>query len=249
MADIMAVPPSSETSSLLVESAQSSQAINASSADSIPVALKARFKKRAAATGEVFQNWQIRVHRSLSWLKRAAEFRDDQPEAQFLYLWISLNSLYSRWNATTNQPDADGASRAAFLRQICEVDKRAFADLLKRSRGLARKLLQNPYLSATFWRDPENPKAKGWATQDASFYDRNLKEGHVCRVLEQAVDRLFVLRGQIVHGASTGGSRLNRSSLNYALKFLQVFVPLVVQVVIDNGANDEWPDLCYQPVR
>lgn len=212
-------------------------------------ALKSRFKARASATGGVFQNWQIRVHRSISWLKRAAEFGvEAQPEARFLYLWIALNALYSRWNAEKNMPDADGASRSSFFRRTCEMDEPTFAALLQRHRALARKILENPYIAFNFWRDPEHPKAKGWAAEDANYLERNLKNREHCKVVEQVMDRLFVLRGQIVHGASTGGSKLNRASLTAALKFLEVFVPLVVHVVIEHGANDDWPELCYRPV-
>lgn len=35
--------------------------------------LRARYKEIQAQTKGQFQNWQIRVHRSLSWLKRAGE--------------------------------------------------------------------------------------------------------------------------------------------------------------------------------
>lgn len=171
-----------------------------------------------------------------------------QPEARFLYLWIALNALYSRWNAEKNQPDGDGPSRTAFFRQACRMDDRLFAALLHRHRGLAKKILQNPYIAASFWRDPEHPKAKGWATEDANYLDRNLKDFEHTKVLEQVMDRLFVLRGQIVHGASTGGSKLNRSSLSTAMKFLEIFVPVIVHVVIEHGASDDWAELCYRPV-
>ena len=36
--------------------------------------------------------------------------------------------------------------------------------------------------------------------------------------MEQVMDRLFTLRGQIIHGASSGGSRLNRKSLDDCLR-------------------------------
>ena len=84
-------------------------------------------------------------------------------------------------------------------------------------RGLVKRILCDPYLSDTFWRDPENPRARGWATEDANHIDQHFKAHEYCTVLRQVSSRLFVFRGQIVHGASSGGSRLNRGSLKYCL--------------------------------
>ena len=211
--------------------------------------LKARFKKRCAETNNVYQNWQIRVHRAISWLKRSAEFTTEQPEARFLYLWIAFNSLYSRWSAGKNAPDVDSHARNDFIRRICEMDIQTVGAVLHRHRGLVNKLLSNAFLSDTFWREPDHPKAKGWATEDANYLDKNLKNHDYCRVLGQTVNRLYVLRGQIVHGASTGGSKLNRSSLKYAFELLALMVPPMIEIVIEHGCNDEWPELCYPPVK
>lgn len=212
-------------------------------------ALKILFKKRCADTNNVYQNWQIRLHRAISWLKRASQFGEDQPEARFLFLWIALNSLYSRWNAAKNAPDIDSHARNDFIRVICAMDSQSVAAMLHQHRGLVKKLLSNPFLSETFWRDPDHPKAKGWATEDSNYLDKNLRNHDYCRVLGQAVDRLFVLRGQIVHGASTGGSSLNRSSVKYSLELLSLLVPVTIEILIEHGATDDWPDLCYPPLR
>jgi hypothetical protein len=213
-----------------------------------PDALKARFKQKCLETNGLFQNWQIRVHRSLSWSKRAMAFADDQPEARFLYLWIALNSLYSRWNNEKNAPDGDGPARRDFAATVCTMDGTVVGQLMAQSRGLVRKLLENPFLSEVFWREPDNPKAKGRATQDANYLERNLRNGDCRRLLEQVLERLFVLRGQMVHGASTGGSRLNRNSVKYSLQMLALLVPLIQQIVIEHGGNDDWPELCYPPI-
>lgn len=211
-------------------------------------ALKARFKKRCVETNNLHQNWQIRVHRAISWMKRASQFDDAQPEAKFLFLWIALNSLYGRWNPSKNAPDVDGHSRQDFIRRICEMDLQTIGLLLRRHRGLVNKLLSNAFLSDVFWREPDHPKAKGWATEDANYLDKNLKEQAYSRVLAQLLSRLYVLRGQIVHGASTGGSRLNRTPLRHAIELMSLLVPQIVEIVIARGCNDDWPELCYPPI-
>lgn len=211
--------------------------------------LKLRFKKRCVETNNVHQNWQIRVHRALSWLKRATEFDEQHAEARFLFLWIALNSLYSRWNNQKNAPDFDSAARNDFIAAVCEMDLAQVAEKLHRHRGLVKKILSNPFLSEVFWRAPDHPMARGRATEDAGYIDLNFKQRNYCKVLTQAMQRLFVLRGQIVHGASTGGSRLNRSSLRHCLELLAMFVPVVLHIVIDKGCGDDWPELCYPPQK
>lgn len=213
------------------------------------VAMKVRFKSKCTLLGTRHKNWQVRVHRALSWLKRAGEFSEDQAEARYLFLWIALNSLYSRWDNGANAPGFDSQAREAFLGKLCDRDQATLADTVRGMRGLIKKLLENPYLSAAFWKQPDHPQAKAWATADAAHLDRHLKSGEICTVLVQAMHRLFIFRGQLVHGASSGGSRLNRGSLKYCLWALEKLVPVIIQLVIEHGDDDDWPDLCYPPLN
>ncbi len=212
-----------------------------------PEALKARFKARCAATNSMHQNWQIRVHRSLSWFRLATELQG-QPEAKYLFHWIALNALYGRWDGGKNAPDAEAPSRREFLAQLQCADADVLAGFLRQTRPLVRKILGNAFLSPIFWRDPANPKAKGWATADVNYLERNLKNQDYVTIVEQALSRLFVLRSQIVHGASTGGSKLNRSVLQTGIQTLEILVPRVQHSVIIHRCGDQWPDLCYPPV-
>jgi len=68
-------------------------------------------------------------------------------------------------------------------------------------------------------------------------------------ILELALERIAVLRGQIVHGAATRGSRLNRQSPQRCRKVLEALLPVVLQLVIEHRADDDWPPLCYPPIE
>ena len=68
-------------------------------------------------------------------------------------------------------------------------------------------------------------------------------------ILELALERIALLRGQIVHGAATRGSRLNRQSLQRCRKVLEALLPAVLQLVIEHRADDDWPPLCYPPIE
>jgi hypothetical protein len=210
--------------------------------------LRGRFKQRQEETGGVYQNWQIRVHRSLSWLKRAGEPSEEELDLRFILHWIALNALYSRWDPERNAPAQDSFSRTRFLHRVCDMDPPMIARLLKEQRSRVKKILENWYLSDVFWKDPATPGNKGRAAADANYLDRNLKNHEHCKVLQQVMDRLYVLRGQLMHGAATGGGKLNRQTLRYSLALMEVLVPLLIWIVIEHGCDDDWPELCYPPL-
>jgi hypothetical protein len=214
-------------------------------------ALKRRFKERCKATNNVFQNWQIRVHRSLSWSARAATLAESHPEAEVLYLWIAFNSLYGLWDAERNCPGHDHDARRGFIHTFAKADKPATEAFLQANKATVKKLLGSPYLSGVFWRDPHAPKAAQLATTDLYKLDSLMKPGDSpahAHLIDLAFERVYIFRGQLVHGASTGGSRLNRPTLTASLEWLRKAVPFMQHLAIEFGTHDTWPELCYPPI-
>lgn len=210
--------------------------------------LKARYKLvRDQGDGPKNDNWAIRLHRSLSWAQRAEQLPPEHPEARLLYWWIALNCLYSRWNAERNAPGQDAAARKAFLDCICRMDEAMIGQALRKTRPLINRILDNPFLSDVFWRNPDDPASKGRATADANHLEKNLKRRQWFVLLDQVMQRIVVLRGQIVHGAASFGSRLNRTSVRDALRWLEMIVPVIQLIMIDHGRHKPWPELCYPP--
>jgi len=146
-----------------------------------------------------------------------------------------------------NAPDGDSQARCDFLDRICRMDNLLIGSTLHKHHGLIKRVLGDPYMSQIFWRNPNHPKAKGWATADVNWLDCHLKKREHAVILKQVLDRIFVLRGQIVHGASTRGSRLNRTALKYGTQTLHQLVPVLLHIVIEQGCGDDWPELCYPP--
>ena len=62
-------------------------------------------------------------------------------------------------------------------------------------------------------------------------------------LLTMALDRVYVLRGQIVHGAATRGSKLNRAVLRQCSQVLEGLLPPTLNLAIEHGAHDDWPPL------
>jgi hypothetical protein len=43
-------------------------------------------------------------------------------------------------------------------------------------------------------------------------------------------------------------SRLNRTALNRCCRILEELLPVILQLVIEHRADDNWPPLCYPPI-
>lgn len=130
---------------------------------------------------------------------------------------------------------------------LFEIDTAGLlADQLRRLERDALWITENKFLDPRFWKDPGRPgNVHGEHQRTARAYG----EGHWGYVLQSLLERIAVLRGQIVHGASTRGSRLNRESLRRCRKVLESLMPVVLQLVIEHRADDNWPPLCYPPIH
>jgi hypothetical protein len=210
--------------------------------------LRSRFKQRCLDTDNRHQNWQIRVHRSLSWLERAFETdAEEQPDARLLFDWIAFNAIYGQWDEREGFPVADTVSWKDFLRRILAADDhQVIARRLGELRDPILKLADNKFLDPRLWQDlarPTNLRRRYFEATSLFFEKRWLD------LLILAVERIYVLRGQLVHGAATRGSRLNRDTLLQARHVLEQLLVPILEVVIEYGAHDGWPPLCYPPLE
>jgi hypothetical protein len=67
-------------------------------------------------------------------------------------------------------------------------------------------------------------------------------------ILERVVEPVYFLRCQIMHGAATHGSKLNRDSLRRCSILMWHLMHGMLTVWIDHGSQEDWGPLCYQPV-
>jgi len=68
-------------------------------------------------------------------------------------------------------------------------------------------------------------------------------------VLDRLLDRIYLLRCQLVHGAATFGSKLNRAALQRCNRMLEHLLAAMVIVIIDHGADEDWGLMCYPPLK
>jgi hypothetical protein len=192
-------------------------------------------------------NWIIRLHRAISWLERAEAIAPASAEAEFLFLWIALSSLYGSWSKATSFPMADSGTRPHFIKDVFTWDPDPFRAFVEQNRKHIHLLIACKHLTMRFWSTPEDPAAGSVAAKDAEMLDWEIGRGHVGWVLERLTDRIYVLRSQVVHGASTAGSYVNRQVFTEAHYLLQRLVPLCVQVALTKGREKKWPEICYPP--
>lgn len=192
----------------------------------------------------------VRFHRACSWLEAAERLHPDDHLDHILILqWTAFNALYGQWDLDFHEPVTDRESWHVFLTRILELDGSGhMVSLLKENRGLVLKILENAYLNRHFWHDPSGENAgktgRGGRHKGESWYAEN-RWGII---LEQVAERIYLLRCQLVHGAATLGSRLNRTALKHCTGMMRLLMQAILLVWIDHGSEEDWGLLCYAPV-
>jgi hypothetical protein len=75
-----------------------------------------------------------------------------------------------------------------------------------------------------------------------------LMEKKVPELLGVVLDRLYVLRNQLMHGGATWNSKINRQQVKDACSIMLTLMPLIIATMM--GANDEnWGEIFYPVVK
>lgn len=208
--------------------------------------LRRLFKAVPQADRDGHQAWAIRVWRSLSWLERAEQAAD--VEGRFINAWIAFNALYGRLD-DNNRPASERFAYKEFLRTVADLDTDGRLSALLASRPfqvLATRLVANRYLDQQFWLAPD-AYTDQQADQAATSFAMHAARGRVFPCLKELIDRLYIMRQQIFHGAATQGSRLNRTTLDRSSRLLLALLPLVLEAVIRYGIAYNWPAVAFPP--
>ncbi len=196
-------------------------------------------------------NLSLRVHRALSWLRRAEQEADR--DSRFIFLWIAFNAAYA-----TDIDDREGLSEQrtfnAFLKKLHDLDTAArLNDLVWTAYPNAiRVLLDNPYVFSCFW-----DHQKGQKTEDQwkhSFESAKKAANHALaqqdtpRLLAIVLSRIYTLRNQLVHGGATWNSSVNRDQIRDCVNIMGELVPAVIEIMMDSP-NTLWGEASYPVVR
>ena len=192
----------------------------------------------------------IRIHRAFSWLQCVEAIGPGvNDDLALMGQWVAFNALYGRWDAERREPLSDRASWRDFLRRILDLDRDGrLADALQLNRPLVMSILEDQYLSGFFWEEPcprraNQSKKAMYESQTWYLEDRWLM------ILERVMERIYLLRCQLMHGAATHGGKLNRDPLRRCVAMLGHLLPAIITVITDHGADEDWGEMCYPPLR
>jgi hypothetical protein len=196
-------------------------------------------------------NLTLRVHRALSWLQRAEQA--DDADGRFVFLWIAFNAAYAT-DIDENYRLSEQETFRAFLRKLCDLDQDRQIEKLVWSEfsGSIRVLLDNQYVFQSFW-DYQNGMItqEQWTERFAAGRRRAqtaLAQRDTAEVLAVLFNRIYTLRNQIMHGGATWDSSINRSQLRDCGSLLGKFVPLIIELMLNNP-DTLWGDACYPVVQ
>ena len=190
----------------------------------------------------------LRVHRAVSWLERA-NLCDDDDDARFVFLWISLNSAYAdeiQRSRGTEQSVLD-----QFLNRLVSLDRENLLyDLVwTKFTGPVRLLLDNQFVFQPFW-DYRNGRIseRRWKRSFRGAKRRAMRAlgdtNQTATVLAIVLARLYTLRNQLMHGGATWQGSVNRDQIRDGTAILNDLVPLVIHLLMDNP-DEDWGDPCY----
>jgi hypothetical protein len=191
----------------------------------------------------------LRVHRALSWLRRAEGEADDGDEdVRFILLWIGFNAAYAGDVGLALGAESQ-RERDVFMRFFTTLvgfdGKHRIYDLVwQRFSQEIRLLLDNRYVFAPFWHHHNGlPGYADWADRlerERLAINSALRRLDTATLLSILFGRLYVLRNQLVHGGATWNSSANRAQVRDGTALLASLLPLFVDLMMDNPGYD-WP--------
>ncbi len=194
-----------------------------------------------------------RLHRSLSWMKAAAEqLEDENDDLAFVNLWISFSACFY----------IEGRSIAPFITKLVELDReqKIYDCLWHEYSGSVKALIKNPYVYDGFWQaqrlmpnecQDSDEIEQAWRSQfDQSSVEalNNLSRKKVPELFSIVLDRLYVLRNQVLQGGATYQSRINREQVRDGVAILACLMPIIVEIMLSAGQED-WGELAYPVIN
>lgn len=192
----------------------------------------------------------IRLHRSISWLQ-CAEQQEKDPDLMFITQWIAFNACYAM-DMNSQSSKTEREKFKGFIATLVKLDheQRIFNILWQKFSGPVKILIENEYVFRGFW-DFQRGDAKEWKkTFEKSHEDaiRYMSANNVGGVLEILLDRLYILRNQLMHGGATYKSKLNRKSVKDGSRILEMLIPIIIEIILENPEED-WGKLLFPVVK
>lgn len=192
------------------------------------------YKTTKAQRSEYFN---LRVQRSLSWLRKAVELHADY-DFQFLSLWIGLNALYVQ----ENEDSLDQQALTQFLHLILSKDqeKRISQILLGRYEITLHALLDNQYLTQQYWDYQHNKisqsNCREMLKQQKIEAQQALGQQDILKMLSEVFKRFTILRQQILQGGVSYASALSRKQMQESCSLFSALLNTFIYILLEHAA-------------
>jgi hypothetical protein len=186
-------------------------------------------------------NVGTRIHRALSWLKRAelcVDGDDVDRDSQFIFLWIAFNAAYGQDHEKFYNSETELFSR--FIAKLVELDhdKALYELVWEQFSSHIRILLDNQYVFQPFWEFQkgkiEESKWQRQFQQEKGLINAALATENTDKVLSIILRRMYTLRNQLMHGGATWQGSVNRAQLTDSVAIMALLVPIVINLMLDN---------------
>ncbi len=190
---------------------------------------------------------ELRLYRSYSWMKRAEEMLEAQPQhpdEAFILYWIAFNAMYAEDSAEAYE-NTERQNFNAYFRKVLQLDAehKIYNMLWGRFTDEIRLFLDNKFVYDPFWKYHNGvPGYENWESRfdaERGRVHRALVSMDTRTVLSTIFNRMYVLRNQIIHGASTYRSSVNRDQVKDGVAIMSVLVPIFFDLMKEN-LNADW---------
>lgn len=207
-------------------------------------------RKLKALEGQLSETPAIRIHRALSWLK-AAEEQEKNQDLRLICLWVAANSLYAMDEASFEAlPERERF--ADFVDRLVQLDEntKLYHLLWNKFSGPVRLLIENKFIYSPFW-SYQRGETRDWEKgfqQSIADASNALARKNVNYLLRIVLDRLYVLRNQLIHGGATYKSQINRAQVRDGANILISLLPVIIEIMMDHPKVN-WGKIYYPPIK
>lgn len=189
----------------------------------------------------------IRIHRALSWLEAAEQAHSI--DLAFISSWIGFNALYS--SSEIDSPKQESKKIWNFIRELSNLDhgNLLWSLLCFENAVLAKRIVANELLFINFWNSMHNYE-DSW---EDSFFCSNqeiqsfLEDKNTARYVSAIMQRIYLLRNQLIHGGATHQGRMNRVQVEDCKTLVMKLLPCMISIMMKYPKKN-WGELCYPPL-
>jgi hypothetical protein len=211
--------------------------------------MKTTILSRKLKSSKTPESHAIRLYRAISWLK-SSEKQDGNLDMKFISLWVAFNACYAvDLNGLSSK--SEKAKLRDFTLSLVQFDLARLYNLFwEKYSGPVKVLIENKFVFEKFWEYTRGETKDYLYTFNKSIANATncLSKQNIEGLIEIVLERLYTLRNQIIHGGATYNSKLNRSQLRDACNIMQLLMPIIIDIMLENG-NHDWGEIAYPVVK